>query len=314
MHSIWNWLMGTWQRGLLTMLLSVAALLGMAFAPVALAQKTFSSPEDGMQAIAAAAKAHDSKALLAVLGSGAKGVVYSGDAVSDRAGRERFAQAYDEANKIETTGDKAIITVGKDAWPFPIPLVKSAAGWRFDAKQGAEELLNRRIGHNELSVIQVVQAYVDAQREYYAANPAHDKLLHYAQKFASTKGKRDGLYYPTASGEPPSPLGALAARARAAGYKHNEGGKPVPYYGYYYRILTGQGPDAPGGAYDYVVRGKMMGGFALVAYPATYRNSGIMTFIVNQDGVVYQKDLGPSTATLAKKMTKFNPDTTWKKL
>ncbi len=311
MHSIRNYFMSKGQRGLATMLV---ALAGVAFAPVTLAQKTFGSPEEGMKELATAVKAHDSKALLAVLGNAAKSVVYSGDAVADRASSERFTQAYDEANKVETAGDKAIITVGKDAWPFPIPLVKAAAGWRFDAKQGTEELLNRRIGRNELSVIQVVQACVDAQREYYLLDPTKDKLLHYAQKFMSSKGKRDGLYYPTRAGEPPSPLGDLFARAQAAGYTPGASAKPSPYYGYYYRMLKAQGPDAPGGAYDYVVRGKMMGGFALVAYPATYGNSGVMTFIVNQDGVVYQKDLGPSTASVAKKMTKFNPDATWKKL
>jgi hypothetical protein len=313
MQSIRNNFLGKW-RSVLTMQVSVVALVGVAFAPAALAQKTFGSPDEGMKELAAAVKAHDSKAVLAVLGNGAKAVVYSGDRVADRASGDRFAQAYDEANKVDTTGDKAIITVGKDAWPFPIPLVKTAAGWRFDAKQGTEELLNRRIGRNELSVIQVVQACVDAQREYYLLDPTKDKLLHYAQKFMSAKGKRDGLYYPTRAGEPPSPLGDLFARAQAAGYTPGATAKPSAYFGYYYRMLKAQGPDAPGGAYDYVVRGKMMGGFALVAYPATYGNSGVMTFIVNQDGVVYQKDLGPSTASVAKKMTKFNPDATWKKL
>jgi len=313
MHTIRNDLRKG-RRRLLTVLLSIAALVGVAFAPLALAQKTFGSPEEGMKELAAAVKAHDGKALLTVLGNAAKAVVYSGDAVADRASGERFSQAYDEANKVDTSGDKAIISVGKDAWPFPIPLVKTAGGWRFDAKQGTEELLNRRIGRNELSVIQVVQAYVDAQREYYLLDPTKDKLLHYAQKSVSTKGKRDGLYFPTRAGEPPSPLGDVFARAQSAGYAPGTTAKPTPYYGYYYRILKAQGPDARGGAYDYVVRGKMIGGFALVAYPATYRNSGIMTFIVNQDGVVYQKDLGPATASVAKKMTKFNPDATWNRM
>ena len=314
MHSIRNDSLGKFQRGLLTMLLSVAALVGVAFAPVALAQKMFGSPEEGMKELAAAVKAHDRKALLAVLGSGANAVVYSGDRVADRASGERFTAAYDEANKVETTGDKAIITVGKDAWPFPIPLIKTATGWRFDAKQGTEEILNRRIGRNELSVIQVVQACVDAQREYYLLDPTKDKLLHYAQKFVSSKGRRDGLYFPTKAGEPPSPLGDLVASAQAAGYKPGTSAQPKAYFGYHYRILKAQGPDAPGGAYDYVVRGRMIGGFALLAYPATYRNSGIMTFIVNQDGVVYQKDLGPATASVAKKITKFNPDATWQRM
>jgi hypothetical protein len=202
--------------------------------------------------------------------------------------------------------------VGKDAWPFPIPIEKSGAAWRFDSKQGAEELLNRRIGRNELSAMQAVQAYVDAQREYYLLDPTKDKLLQYAQRFASTKGKRDGLYFPTRDGEPPSPLGALFEARAAAGYK-GAPDKSNPYFGYRYRILKAQGPNAAGGAVDYVVRGKMIGGFALVAYPASYGSSGIMTFIVNHEGVVYEKDLGPATSAIASKMTKFNPDATWKR-
>ncbi len=277
-------------------------------------QQSFASPDEAVKALMAAVKAHDEKTMLAVLGTGAKNVINSGDKVADRTGREKFAAAYDEANKLEMQGDaKAVLAVGKDAWPFPIPVVKAGSAWRFDAKQGAEELLNRRIGRNELSAIQAVEAYVDAQREYYVLNPAKENLLQYAQKFVSSKGKRDGLYFPTKEGEPQSPLGAIYARATAAGYKADEGGKPIPYYGYYYRILTGQGPDAVGGAYSYLAHGKMIGGFALIAYPASYGNSGIMTFIVNQNGAVYEKDLGPNTAAAAQKITRFNPDKTWKK-
>jgi hypothetical protein len=306
-------LTATWRR-LLAVLVSLVALAAAAFAQTAAAQKTFGAPDEAVKELAAAAKANDGKALLALLGNAAKGVIYSGDAVADRAARERFANAYEEANKLEPAGDaKMTLSVGKDAWPFPIPLVKTAAGWRFDAKQGAEELINRRIGRNELSVIQVAEAYVDAQRDYYLLNPAHDKLLHYAQKFVSAKGRRDGLYYPTRAGEQPSPLGELFASARAEGYKPGTPTKPNAYYGYYYRILKAQGADAPGGAYEYVAGGKMIGGFALVAFPASYGNSGVMTFIVNHDGVVYQKDLGPGTAAIARKMTKFNPDATWKR-
>ena len=295
----------------------LAAIALAAAGPVAGAaatQKTFDTPEAAVKELVAAARADDPKALLAVLGPDAKGIISSGDAVADRASRERFVQAYDDANKLEPSGDaKAILAVGKDAWPMPIPIVKTSAGWRFDAKQGAEEILNRRIGRNELAVIQVAQAYVDAQREYYLRDPMQTKLLHYAQKFMSAKGKRDGLYYPTREGEQPSPLGQLFATAQAEGYKPGTAAKPNPYHGYYYRILKAQGPDAGGGAYDYVVRGNMIGGFALVAYPATYGNSGVMTFIVNQDGVVYQKNLGPDTAAIARKMTKFNPDATWQR-
>jgi hypothetical protein len=237
--------------------------------------------------------------------------------VADKAGRERFVKSYEEANLLEKSGDsKVVLSTGKDNWPFPIPIVKDAAGWRFDAKQGGEEILNRRIGRNELSAIQAVQAYVDAQREYYLSNPQRDKLLHYAQRIVSTPGKRDGLYFPTKAGERPSPLGPGFDRAKAQGYekaKDAAAGKPVPYHGYFYRILNRQGPDAPGGAYDYVAQGKMIGGFALVAWPASYGNSGVMTFIANHEGVVYEKDLGPDTPAAVKKITRFNPDKSWKR-
>jgi hypothetical protein len=274
-------------------------------------QKSFPSPEEAVKALISAAKADDTKALLQILGPEAKSFIETGDAVSDRNSRENFVKSYEEANALEKVGDtKVILDVGKDKWPLPIPLVKESAGWRFDTKQGKEEILNRRIGRNELSVMQVALAYVDAQREYYMRDPDGDKLLQYAQKFISTKGKRDGLYWETKPDEEPSPFGALAAQARSEGYKA-AGVKPIPYHGYYYKILTGQGPNAPGGAYDYLVRGKMMGGFAMVAYPAQYGQSGIMTFMVNHDGVIYQKDLGPNSASLAQAMTKFNPDKTW---
>jgi hypothetical protein len=297
-------------------LASTAAMLFLApaWAGAAAGQKTFGSPAEAVTAFIAAAKSHDTKALIAILGPGSNGLVNSGDPVADRNGRENFVKAYEESNKLDMQGDaKAVLSVGKDAWPLPIPIVKAGSAWRFDAKQGAEEILNRRIGRNELSTVQALGAYVDAQREYYLLNPAKDKLLQYAQKVVSAKGKRDGLYYPTREGEPPSPLGQLFDSRAAAGYKSSADGKPAPYYGYNYRILKAQGPDAKGGAYDYVARGKMIGGFAMVASPATYGNTGVMTFIVNQDGVVYEKDLGPNTAALAQKITKFNPDKSWKR-
>jgi hypothetical protein len=277
-------------------------------------QKNFPTPEEASSALVAAMKAGDAKTMMEILGPGSKDIVQSGDATADKASAERFAKAYAEANKIEKSGDKAILNVGKDGWPFPVPIVKDGTNWRFDAKAGKEEILNRRIGSNELAVVQVVQAYVDAQREYYLLNPQKDKLLQYAQKFNSAQGKRDGLYFPTKAGEKPSPLGPLVADARAAGYAKDASGKPQAYHGYYYRILKSQGPDAPGGAYDYVAQGKMIGGHALVAWPASYDNSGVMTFLINHDGVVYEKDLGPQTATAVQKIVRFNPDKTWKRL
>ena len=311
-----------WRCGIVAIMLSsLIAVSGNAYAaeqkPKAAEakQKVFGTPEEAVKELIAAVKSHDAKSLAAILGPGSRDIVQSGDAVADKAGRERFVKAYEEANKLEKTGDaKVVLSLGKDGWPFPVPVVKDAAGWRFDAKAGKEEVLNRRIGRNELAVVQVLQAYVDAQREYYLRNPQRDKLLSYAQRIASTQGKRDGLFFPTKADEKPSPLGPLVDSARAAGYKKGEAGKPVAYYGYHYRILKGQGPDAKGGAYDYVAQGRMIGGFALIAWPATYDNSGVMTFIVNHEGVVYEKDLGPDTASAVQKITKFNPDKTWKKL
>jgi hypothetical protein len=296
-----------------TLIFAIVAGLAVAPALAQTKQKAFATPEEAVNELVAAAKANDVKAMLAVLGTDAASVIFSGDANDDHAAYQRFAKAFAEANRLEKQGEaKTTLFVGKDDWPLPFPLVKSPAGWQFDTKQGRDEVINRRIGRNELSVIQAMQAYVDAQIEYYERNPDKGKLLHYAQKVTSSKGKRDGLYYPTGEADRPSPLGSLFASAQAQGSNPGDGSKTIPYHGYVYRILTGQGPDAKGGAYDYIVRGSMIGGFALVAYPAVYGNSGVMTFIVNQDGVVFQKDLGPSTASIAGKMTKFNPDASWK--
>jgi Protein of unknown function (DUF2950) len=305
-----------WRRCLMMVL--VIFLMSMGSVGIAIGtaakQKSFPSPEAGVQALMEAAKNNDTKTMLQIFGPEAQPLINTGDPVSDQASRERFVQAYEEAHTLVQSGDtKVILQVGTDEWPFPIPLVKGSTSWRFDTKEGKEELLNRNIGRNELDVIQVCLAYVDAQREYYMRNPQGDTLLQYASKLLSTPGKRDGLYWETTAAEPPSPFGPLVARARGEGYKQ-AGSKPIPYHGYYYKMLPGQGPNAPDGAYDYVVHGKMIGGFAMVAYPAQYGSSGIMTFIVNHDGVVYQKDLGPNTTTMAQSLTEFNPDETWKKL
>jgi len=276
--------------------LCLIALIAAAEAFAAAGPKIFATPEAAVEEFVVAARARDVKQLLVILGPEAKGLIGPGEA------RGRFIRAYDEARSIETTGSRAVLVVGRQEWPFPIPLVKDGAGWRFDTAAGKAEILNRRIGQNELSAIKAALAYADAQREYYLRNPPNDKLLQYAQRIISTQGKRNGLYYPVKSGEPPSPLGALHAHP-----------KGEPYHGYHYRVLKAQGPDAPGGAYSYVANSKMIGGFALVAYPAKYGASGVMTFIVSHEGVVYEKDLGPDTATLAGKMTRFNPDASWKR-
>jgi hypothetical protein len=201
--------------------------------------------------------------------------------------------------------------VGINDWPFPIPIVKFGKNWRFDTKLGKEEILSRRIGRNELAAIQTCLAIVDAQREFATMDREGDGLLKYAQKFHSDKGKMDGLYWESAPGEKPSPLGPLVAVAQSKGYRKEE--KPAPYNGYFFRMLTAQGKDARGGAYGYLVKGKMVGGFALIAYPASYGASGVKTFIVNHEGVVYEKDLGPKTTEKAKSMKDFNPDKTWEK-
>jgi hypothetical protein len=273
----------------------------------------FDSPEAAADALAAAARAADDKALLAVFGSEAEGMVVSGDPVADKNIREDFLTSYEAKHSVERDGDsKAVLIYGDDDFPFPVPLVKQGEKWHFDTAAGKDEIVARRIGRNELAAIQVCLAYVDAQREYASEDRDGDGLFEYAQKLWSSEGKHDGLYWPTKPGEPQSPVGELIAQARSEGYAAKEGGHS-PYHGYFYKSLKKQGKNAPGGAYDYVVRGREIGGFALVAYPAQYRNSGIMTFLVSHDGVVYSKDLGPNTAKIAAAMTSFDPDKTWKK-
>lgn len=280
-------------------------------------ERVFASPEEAVKALVDAVKADNMEELRAIFGPAGKEVLSSGDATEDRAGRERFLKAYETKNALIQDGDaKVVLQMGTEEWPFPIPIVKRGERWSFDTRKGKEELINRRIGRNELNTIQVCLAYVDAQREYALKDRDANGLLEYAQKFRSDPGKKNGLYWEVKAGEAQSPLGPLFAAAQERGYSTKGAGgkgKPVPYYGYYYRILTGQGKNAPGGAYDYMVRGNMIGGFALVAYPAKYGSSGIMTFIVNQDGVVYQKDLGKSTEKSAVAMKLFNPDQTWKR-
>jgi Protein of unknown function (DUF2950) len=271
-------------------------------------QVEFASPEQAVDALVAAARAGKTGDLVRILGPDGRRLVYSGDPIADKEGRANFSARFDDAHKLQLEGDqKASLSIGKEEWPFPIPIVKVGERWRFDTKAGEEEILARRIGRNELNTIEVSRAYVDAQRDYATSHASGGQYIEYAQKFMSARGKRDGLYWPVADGQAPSPMGPLMARARAEGYD----GTREPYHGYYYKILTKQGANARGGAYDYMVRHHMIGGFALVAFPAKYGDSGVTTFVVNQDGIVFQKDLGPRTAEIARRMTAFDPDSSW---
>lgn len=289
--------------------LMIGALLCLP-ASAAIAQQAFKTPDDAASALVNAAKAGDMKALVTVLGPDGEDVVSSGDEVADTATREKFVAAYDAKHRIAMEGDnKAILVVGQDDFPLPIPIVRKDGMWRFDTAEGLDEILFRRIGENELDAIQAALAYVDAQNEYADKDRTGAGVNTYAQRIISQPGKKDGLYWPTSQGDEPSPLGELVAQATAQGYR--VGGGRTPFHGYYFKILTKQGPAAPGGELDYVVGGKMIGGFGLVAYPAEYRNSGVMTFIINHAGTVFQKDLGPNTSKLAERMTSFNPDKTW---
>jgi hypothetical protein len=274
-------------------------------------QKSFASPEQAVKSFIEAVRSNDTKALIAIFGPGAREIISSGDPVSDRSTRERFVELYDEKNSIEgAESGRVILIVGNEESRFPIPLVKKGKVWRFDSRAGKEELLNRRIGRNELAVIEVLRAYVDAQREYVAKDRDGNGTTEFAQKFRSTPGKKDGLYWSAQEGDEESPMGPFVAEAAKEGYSKES----TAFHGYHYRILKAQGKDAEGGAFDYLVKGKMIMGFAMVAYPAKYGNSGIMTFIVNHDGIVYQKNLGKKTATIASSMKLFNPDKSWKKV
>jgi len=274
-------------------------------------QQTFASPGEAVEAMTAAAKAHDRDALMHIFGPEGKEVLSSGDEVADKNNRERYIQRYEEMHRLVKEPDGTVtLYLGADNWPFPIPLVNKDNVWYFDTVAGKQEILFRRIGKNERATIDTCRAVVAAQIEY--ASEPHDGEAagQYAQKLASDPGKHNGLYWKAAAGEPQSPIGPLIADAVSAGYGKKQGG-PTPFHGYIFKHLDSQGKDASGGAKDYVVDGKKTGGFAFVAYPAEYRNSGVMTFIANQDGTVYQKDLGPDTARVAAAMTQFNPDKSW---
>lgn len=297
---------------ILTLLVVVAALSLSAGCGVR--QSSYGSAEQAVDALLAAVKEGKTRGMLKVLGADTKELLESGDPVQDQNARDAFVREYEAAHSITTDDQgRTILQVGADNWPFPFPLVEENGKWRFDSTEGAEEIINRRVGSNELYTIQACLAYVDAQREYYLRNPAGDPLLHYAQRLVSNEGKRDGLYYEVSGNEPESPLGPAFARARDEGYFKEGIPRPEPYHGYVYRLLTSQGANAAGGAYDYVANGQMIGGFAIIAYPADYGSSGVMTFVVSHDGVVYSKDLGPDTAKVAGGITQYDPDESWQR-
>lgn len=276
--------------------------------------RTFASPDAAGIAVYDAAKAGDENALLAIFGPGATELVTSGDPVQDKAARDHFAASYDQMHRWgKLTSGGMVLNVGADNYPFPFPLLKNSSGqWYFDSAEAKDEILVRRIGDNELATIGVLNAMADAQADYFGQTHDGGKVHQYAQKFVSDEGRQDGLYWKVADEQPESPLGPLAANASADGYGGSSQQGPQPFHGYFYRILTKQGSHAHGGAKNYIVNGNMDGGFAFLAYPAEYRNSGVMTFLINQDGVVFQKDLGEKTADVAKSITEFDPDNTWK--
>jgi Protein of unknown function (DUF2950) len=290
------------------------ALPLLAAAPTGDAPEHFASPDAAIGALVTAVRAHDSAQLHALFGEAGSRIVSTGDPVANAAQRDKFLSAFDAKHAIDVKGDEARLSIGEDDWPFPIPLEHTQQGWSFDVAAGREEILDRRIGANELYTQQVMLAYADAQYEYFQTLHDGSKVHVYSQHLLSSAGKQDGLYWPTQEGQPQSPLGPLIAEARAAGYRPGENAEPQPFHGYYFHILKGQGPHASGGTYDYVVNGLMLGGFGLVAWPARWGSTGVMTFVVNQDGDIYQKDLGPTSAKLAKAMTRFDPDTTWQKV
>jgi len=304
------------RQQFLPIALVVASLPFLLSAPCSFAQqaneKTFASPGDAVLALYNAAKSNDQQALNAVFGSNAGQILHTGDDVADKNRQADFVRRYEQMHRVVLEPDQtATLYVGAENWPMPIPIVKNSNGaWYFDTETGMKEILYRRVGTNENDAIDVLHALVDAQRDYASTTRNGDKTKHYAMKFISDEGKQNGLYWKTGDNETPSPVGPLLVSASSEGYGFKQG-QQAPFHGYYYRILTKQGPAAKGGARDYVVNGQLTRGFAFVAYPAEYRNSGVMTFMVNQDGVVYENDLGPDTEKLAAAMSEYNPDKTW---
>lgn len=308
------------KRSMIRLVFALAA----AYAAAAVAQsaatgmgpsppKSFATPEAAAQALAQAAKANDLAALQAIFGDDAEELLHSGDDVADAHNRQLFSTAYDEEHKLMPRGTQSeILVVGKDQWPMPIPLVKRRGGWVFDTQAGEYEILLRRIGRNELSAMRVCKAIVAAEHQYATEHLDGDGMPVYAALLASSPGRHNGLYWPSSASEPASPLGALVADAATEGYDHAKAEPLAPYHGYYYRILTRQGKAAAGGERDYIVHDKLIGGFAVLAFPAQYRASGVMTFMADREGHVYAKDLGKDTGRIAASMLSFDPDASWK--
>jgi Protein of unknown function (DUF2950) len=278
-------------------------------------EKTFSTPGNAALALYKAAKSNDSQTMSSIFGSNANDILHTGDAVADKNMVENFLRRYEQMHRVVVEPDHtATLYIGAENWPFPISIVKNNGGaWYFDTEAGKTEILQRRVGTNENDAIEILHSLVDAQRDYASKPRDGDTRKHYALKFLSDEGKQNGLYWNSAANQPESPIGPLLVSATNEGYQMHQG-EPSPFHGYYYRILTKQGPAAKGGARDYIVDGKLTRGFAFVAYPADYRNSGVMTFIVNQSGVVYQKDLGPRTKALATAIQEYNPNNSWERV
>ncbi|RJX29617.1 MAG: DUF2950 domain-containing protein [Desulfurivibrio sp.] len=298
--------------GSLAMLTAMLLLTASAMAQQPAAARIFATPQQAVAALVAAVRDNSDAELLAILGPGSEDLISSGDQVADKNSRARFLKVFEEKNSlVQENEGRAVLLVGARDYPFPIPLVRLQEAWIFDTRAGKEEILNRRIGRNELHTIEVMHAYTDAQREY-ACMKRSGGGAEFAQKFTSSEGGKDGLYWQAEEGGEESPFGPLIARATEEGYRGGlDDVPPEPFHGYYFKILKAQGGHATGGPFDYVADGKMVLGFALVAYPARYGASGIMTFIVNQEGVIYEKDLGEDTAATAAAMSAYNPDGTW---
>lgn len=298
-----------WTKGSLILIL-LLGLTRMTLAQQA-GQKTFASPEEAGQALFTAAQSGNDAALLEIFGPAGSQIISSGDEVQDQTGKDQFVAKFQEMHRFVNEPDgTTTLYIGAENWPVPIPLVDKGAAWYFDTPTAEKDILYRRIGKNEFAAMDVCQALVDAEGDYFSQS-RDGRPPQYTQKFISDEGKQSGLYWKTADGEPESPIGPLVAYAAGEGYDKSQE-PPNPYHGYFYRVLSGQGASAPGGKKSYIVDGAMTGGFAILAYPAVYRSSGVMTFIVGQDGVIYQKDLGASTVELAKAMKEYVRDKTWK--